>query len=39
MRCFVSEDHTISQQNAHRKAYEERKNKAKDVLKDGNVGK
>jgi hypothetical protein len=38
-QCFVSEDRTISQQNARRKAYEERKNKAKDVLKDGNVGK
>ena len=39
-QCFVSEDRTISQQNARRKAYEERlKNKVKDVPKDGNVGK
>ena len=38
--CFVSEDRTISQQNACRKAYEEKlKNKAKDVPKDKNVSK
>ena len=31
------EDRTISQQNDHRKAYEERlKNKVKDLGKDGN---
>ena len=31
---------TISQQNAHRKAYEEKfKSKAKDVPTDGNIGK
>ena len=39
-QCFVSEDHTMSQENARHKAYEERlKNKVTDVLKDGNVGK
>ena len=39
-QCFVSEDRTISQQNARRKAYEEKlKNKAKDVPKDEKVGK
>ena len=36
----MSEDRTISQQNACRKACEGTlKNKAKDVPKDGNVGK
>ena len=40
MQCFVSEDRTISQQNACHKAYEERlKNRVKDVPKDENVGK
>ena len=39
-QCFVSEDRTISQQNARRKAYEEKlKNKAKDVPKDEKVEK
>ena len=39
-QCFVSEDRAISQQNARRKAYEEKlKNKAKDVPKDEKVGK
>ena len=37
-KCFVSEDHTISQQNDHRKTYEE-KLKNKDVGKDGNGSK
>ena len=40
MQCFVSEDRTISQQNACGKAYEEKlKKKAKDVAKDEKVGK
>ena len=39
-KFFVSEDRAISQQNARRKAYEEKlKNKAKDMPKDKKVGK
>ena len=37
---FLSEDRTTSQQNAHRKAFEEKlKTRIKDVLKEENIGK